>query len=473
MKILAKSQVSTDSSIISRYTTDWTGVYKGKSDLVLFPRTASDVAEILKICNKNNISLITVGGNTNLVGGCVPERDEIIMSTEKMNKFEFDAENGILTSEPGVILQTAQEVLHKLGFETPYNLGARGSCTIGGNIATNAGGINFIKYGSLRSYVLGLEVVLPNGDIVDMMKKISKDNTGLDLRQLFIGSEGSLGVITKANILCKNIPSARLTFMMRLKGFQNVVKILVEAKKIFGSHLNAIEYIDWESYNNYSEYKKDYTMPLEFLDAAVYLPKIYDERGKCLTPEDKEHFVLVEVSGGSEEQISELIEMFIGKNADNIEDSLMAQNEHQRAELWTLREDMVVAMVDKAKVLKYDISFDPIHFDELTQEVREKFHKRIMMTCSYGHIGDGNAHLQVMLPKESKVDLQLKHEIDDHIYNYVIKYNGSISAEHGIGMIKRDYLLAQKGQSYLDQVTSIKKLLDPNNILNPHKTIPM
>lgn len=472
-KILTKKQISTDQTRISKFTTDWTGVYRGNADIILYPNNPLEISEIFKMCVKDRINLITVGGNTNLAASCVPEKNEVFLSTERMNNFEFDSNEGILRSEAGVILQKAQEEINTHGFETPYNLGSRGSCTIGGNVATNAGGINFVKYGSLRNYILGLEVVLPSGDIIDMMKKIQKDNTGLDLKQLFIGTEGIFGIITKVNMLCKHIPSSRSTFMLKLKGFQNVLEIMRESKRIFGSHLNAIEYVDWESYHLYSRYKKDYKMPLGYDDYNINCTKIYDNESRIIKSELKDHFLLVELTGETDDQLMQLIESFFMINEKKIADSSLAQNDVQRKELWDIREEQVLSLVHQYKVLKYDLSFEAKYFEKIAQKTREKFHGEIEMVSTYGHIGDGNVHLQVMMPKDIELDLNLKHKIDDFIYKFAIKHNGSISAEHGVGIIKRDYLEEQKGQIYINQMKALKKHFDPYNILNPNKTIYM
>jgi FAD/FMN-containing dehydrogenase len=187
-KILQKSQMVSEADALGKYNRDWMNFYQGKSELALLPKSVSELSQIMKVCNQYKLPVVTIGGNTSLVGGATPVDSEIIISTEKMNRFSFFPKTGILFAEAGAVLQTVQESIEQNGYETPYSLGARGSCTIGGNIATCAGGINYVRYGSLRSYILGLEVVLANGDVLNLMREIQKDNTGMDVKQLFIGT---------------------------------------------------------------------------------------------------------------------------------------------------------------------------------------------------------------------------------------------------------------------------------------------
>lgn len=198
-KILQPAQIVSEADALVKYNRDWMNFYKGKSELALLPRSTSELSQILKICNENKIPVVTVGGNTSLVGGATPIDSEVVISTERMNHFKFNPKTGILLAEAGSILQNIQESIDQDGYETPYSLGARGTCTIGGNIATCAGGINYVKYGSLRNYVLGLEVVLANGDILNFMREIQKDNTGMDMKQLFIGRLIRLGRNSRHN----------------------------------------------------------------------------------------------------------------------------------------------------------------------------------------------------------------------------------------------------------------------------------
>jgi FAD/FMN-containing dehydrogenase len=186
-KVLQPTQIVSDADALVKYNRDWMNFYKGKSELALLPRSTTELSQIMKICSDNMLPVVTIGGNTSLVGGATPVGSEIVISTERMNHFKFDLRTGIVFAEAGAVLQNIQEAIDQDGYETPYSLGARGTCTIGGNIATCAGGINYVKYGSLRNYVLGLEVVLANGDVLNLMREIPKDNTGMDMKQLFIG----------------------------------------------------------------------------------------------------------------------------------------------------------------------------------------------------------------------------------------------------------------------------------------------
>lgn len=283
--IIGEKNVLTDSHDVEFYSIDWLGKYKGDSQVVLKPETTKQVSQILSYCNQNNFPVVPQGGNTSLVGGATPISREIVLTLTKMNEIlSFDETQGILECDSGCVLETLMNNVSNFGYEIPYDLGARGSCTIGGNVSTHAGGINFVKHGPLRANVLGLEVVLADGRILDMMNKVRKDSTGPDLKQLFIQSEGTLGIITKVCLRCvKSDPVSKNVFL-DVNSYEEVLEVLSIAKAKIGRNLAAIEYMDYDSYKLVHDFKKDLLdFPYEVIPGKFY--------------------VLIEACGSSDEQV--------------------------------------------------------------------------------------------------------------------------------------------------------------------------
>lgn len=468
-KILPIERILTSPSEVEKYNKSWLKQYKGNSKIVLIPNSTEEISQILKMANKKKIKIITVSGRTSLVGGTTALNNEILLSTEKLNKFEFDSKSGILKTESGAILEKIQNKLSDQNYETPFDLGSRGSCMIGGNISTCAGGINFVKYGSLRNYVLGLEVVLGNGDVLDMMNSVEKDNTGVDLKQLFVGAEGILGVVTKVNLLCKPVQPQRKVFLLRIKGFGNVVEIVRRSKEVFCDSLQAVEYIDYESF--FISCKGNDVSFFDLDDLEIYKNNVYDDFKRVKDDTKREHFLLLEIRGSDEEFLFYMIEKFLMKTEDKIFDSILADDKTKQENIWNARENLTSNLTNYGKILKYDLSLRFDLFEDIINIVQNKFHDKINMITGYGHIGDGNIHLQVIFKDGEDVEDELIKKINNFIYNYIRNIKGSISAEHGIGLLKNDYLGIQKNEIYLKYAEGIKKLFDPNNILNPGKTI--
>lgn len=437
---------------ISKYTTDWQGQYGGKGSLVIFPRSTDDVSKALKYCDNNGLKVVPQSGNTSLVAGSVPVDTELVLSFEKMNKIEsFDEISGVVRCQVGVILQDLQKYLGEKGFVSPYDLGARGSCMVGGNLSTMAAGIHFVKYGSLRNYVLGIEAVLANGDILDMMQTVRKDNTGPDLKQLFIGSEGTLGVITEANILCpKKDKYSKLVFL-KTKDYENVLKIHSEARGFLKKSLNAIEYLDLGSYSIVESHQPTLKFPYE--------------SKHC----DKDsYFMLIEISGEKEADLETTLMDFCMKIDKLTDDILTCQSLADERNFWEIRERVAESCVKSGDVLKYDLSIDISLNDELLKYTRQLLGDKASLVSGYAHIGDGNIHMNIVV--NPKYDWkQVKQDCEPHIMAFVVKHRGSISAEHGIGYVKAHYMDLQKGKLVMDSMRKLKKLYDPNFTLNPGK----
>jgi FAD/FMN-containing dehydrogenase len=457
--LLQPTQIQTDD--LDGYNTDWIGTYKGNSSLVLKPNSTEEVRQILMYCNANSIAICPQSGKTGLVGGSVPVHDEVILSLAKMNKIlELDERTGIIRSESGVILQTLNEFAMSKGFVVPLDLGAKGSCFIGGNIATNAGGIRYLRYGSLHGSVLGLEVVLPSGEVMDTSFAMRKDNTGFDLKQLFIGSEGSLGIITKVSMLLAPKPTSVKLAFLRCDSFDKVIEVFARAKTALGEILSAYEFMDSSSME----------MVLQHLPAARFP---LGEKGPF--------YILIETSGSNDEhdeaKFNSFLEEIVGEVAD---DGVLAQDLTQYDLIWSLRESCAVSAaaagyVRTTQCFKYDVSLPLSHYYELVRAVDKRL-GTLALTNGYGHIGDSNLHLNVVVKDPSKVN-QVKDLIDPFIYEYLRDVKGSISAEHGVGLMKREKLHYSKDATSIKYIVSarqkaIKQLFDPNGILNPYKVVP-
>ncbi|CAI2363917.1 unnamed protein product [Moneuplotes crassus] len=445
------------SSELSGYNTDWLNKLKGNSKLALRPSSTEEVSQILKYCNSRQLAVVPQGGNTGLVGGSVPLDDEIVLSLNRMNNIiGFDKNYSILKTQAGVVLEKLIEYLEQFGYMPPVDLGARGSCHIGGNLATNAGGIKLLKYNSLHANTIGLTAVLPDGTILDNMRALRKDNTGYHLKHLFIGSEGTLGVITEAAILCPKIPAAHNVALFALDNFDKVEEVLRASKDYLSENLTAIEFFDSESNNILKDHTK-HRNPLGY---------------------SHNYYMVVEVSNfdntSTAEENTKIIEdKFFGlfeKISTVIEDGVIAQDSSQREAIWNCRERIVEGFFKEGMTFKYDFSLPIDKFPVFLDKIRDKLgdHAR---TGGYGHIGDGNIHVNASIKGYDNLKLfkELQKELEPWVFSLVEDYEGSISAEHGIGSFKAPYFELNKSNKMVSVMKQIKGVLDPNGIMNPHK----
>ncbi|CDO72344.1 hypothetical protein BN946_scf184977.g41 [Trametes cinnabarina] len=444
------------------FNNDWMNKYHGRSTTVLKPRTTQEVSEIVKWCNQRRIGIVPQGGNTGLVGGSVPVRDELILSLANMSKIRsFDDVSGILVADAGCILQSLSDFLVSHHHIVPLDLGAKGSCQIGGNVSTNAGGLRLLRYGSLHGTVLGLEVVLPDGTILDQLTSLRKDNTGYDLKQLFIGAEGTLGVVTGVSILAAPAPQASNNVMLALPKFENVLPLFKETKRQLSEILSAFE----------------------FMDRTVYDLAVKHGQGRALDPADVEGadcFVLVETSGGKrehdEEKLNSLLESLMEADEPLINTGVLATSPAQFSALWAIREGLTEAVSKEGKAYKYDISV-PLHkFKEVVDRTKEQLRQKGLLhddavkhVVGYGHVGDGNLHLNVVAAAYTP---EIEAALEPFVYELVASYKGSISAEHGIGVMKTHALQYSKSPTSIEWMKKIKALFDPNGIMNPGKVLP-
>ncbi|KAI0651746.1 FAD-binding domain-containing protein [Trametes meyenii] len=447
---------------LAPFNNDWMNKYHGRSTTVLKPRTTQEVSEIVKWCNQRRIGIVPQGGNTGLVGGGVPVKDELIISLANMSKVRtFDDVSGILVADAGCILQSLSDYLVPHNHIVPLDLGAKGSCQIGGNVSTNAGGLRLLRYGSLHGSVLGLEVVLPDGTILDQLTSLRKDNTGYDLKQLFIGAEGTLGIVTGVSILAAPAPQASNNVMLALPKFENVLPLFKETKRQLSEILSAFE----------------------FIDRTVYDLAIKHGQGRALDPtevEGAECFVLVETSGGKrehdEEKLNSLLESLLEADEPLINTGVLATSPAQFSALWAIREGLTEAVSKEGKVYKYDISIPLAKFEEAVNKTKDHLRQKGLLhegavkhVVGYGHVGDGNLHLNVVAADYTP---EIEAALEPFIYELVASYKGSISAEHGIGLMKTHALQYSKSPTSIEWMKKIKALFDPHGIMNPGKVLP-
>ncbi|KAK9238161.1 hypothetical protein V1525DRAFT_401722 [Lipomyces kononenkoae] len=444
---------------LSGYNIDAMRKYQGQSQLVLKPRSTEEVSLIMKRCHERNLAVVPQGGNTGLVGGSVPVFDEIVISMSLMNKIRsFDEVSGILVADAGCILETTDQYLAERGYIFPLDLGAKGSCHIGGNVATNAGGLRLLRYGSLHGTVLGVEAVMPDGTIIDSLGKLRKDNTGYDIKQLFIGSEGTLGIITGVSIFCPRRSKVVNVAFFGLESYEKVQEAFVRAKGELSEILSAFEFMDRESQDQVARFS-ELQRPLD---------------------EPHNFYVLVETSGSNRAHDEEKLQTYLEglMESDVISDGVLAQGETQLKNLWTWREGIPESLGKSGGVYKYDVSIPLDELYQLVEDTRVRIQEfgheigtdssNIVNVVGYGHLGDGNLHLNVAV---KQYDKEVEHILEPWVYEWIEKRHGSVSAEHGLGFAKKPYLQYSKDQSVIELMRLVKKVYDPNGIMNPYKYI--
>lgn len=453
--------IITNQEDLVMFNEDWMKKYRGQSKLVLKPKTTNQISKILKYCSANKLPVVPQGGNTGLVGGSNPIFDEIILLLTNLNQIRsFDEVLGILKCDAGVILENADNFLAEKGYIFPLDLGAKGSCHIGGVAATNAGGLRLLRYGSLHGSILGLEVVLPDGTILDSMHSLRKDNTGFDLKQLFIGLEGSIGIITGVSILCPARPNSVNVALLGVSSYETVQKVFVAARKDLGEILSAFEFMDLKSQKLVGQYLKQ-PHPIESAEFPFY--------------------ILIETSGSNKDHDDEKLETFLGTQMEEglVQDGIIAQDETQLRNLWSWRENIPEASTMNGGVYKYDVSIPLTSLYGLVESVSAKLNtnglvlmedssKPVVEAIGYGHLGDGNLHLNVCVRQYTK---EVEQQLEPFVYEWIQQHQGSISAEHGLGFQKKNYVGYTKNDIEIKLMKEIKNHYDPHGIMNPYKYI--
>ncbi|XP_077147070.1 D-2-hydroxyglutarate dehydrogenase, mitochondrial isoform X1 [Ranitomeya variabilis] len=442
-------RVFTDEGDLKTHNIDWLRTVRGHGKVLVKPRTTEEVSMILKYCNERGLAVTPQGGNTSLVGGSVPVFDEILISTALMDQvISFDDVSGALVCQAGCVLESLNQYLGERGYTMPLDLGAKGSCHIGGNLATNAGGLRLLRYGSLRGTVLGLEAVLPDGSVLDCLNSLRKDNTGYDLKQLFIGSEGTLGIITALSILCPRKPSAVNVALLGCEHFSKVLQVFTLCRDQLGEILSACEFMDSESMR----------MVQTHLKLINPLP-------------DNAFYVLVETSGSCGKHDEEKLNIFLEKAMDSgfVTSGTVATDQGKIMSLWALRERITEALALDGYVFKYDLSMPVEKLYALVEETRARVGSSALGVVGYGHLGDGNLHLNITAKSHTDA---LRSALEPFVYEWTSKHHGSISAEHGLGFKKRDHIYYSKSRGAVHIMQQLKQMLDPKGIMNPYKTIP-
>lgn len=443
--------VTTDAtSDLEPFNSDWMRKYKGQTQLVLKPQTTQEVSQVLKYCNDSMLAVVPQGGNTGLVGGSVPVFDEIVLSTSRMSKIRsFDEVSGILVVEAGCILEAADQFLAEKGHIFPLDLGAKGSCQIGGNVATNAGGLRLLRYGSLHGTVLGIEAVLPDGTIFSGLDTLRKNNTGYDLKQLFIGSEGTLGIITAVSVVCPQRPKAFNVAICGLESFDKAQRAFREAKSQLSEILSAFELMDSTSQKMVRAVTKK-THPLK---------------------SNYPFYCLIETSGSNSDHDQEKLLAFLESAMfDGIisDESVLAQDETQMKFLWSWREGIPECIGHWGGVYKYDVSIPLSDLYQLVEDTKERLVAAGMVgdeekypvvdVVGYGHMGDSNLHLNVAT---RRYDKEVERSLEPFVYEWIAGRNGSISAEHGLGLAKKAFIGFSRSEPMIRLMKQTKDFYDP------------
>lgn len=450
---LPQGSVLTGPDIDARYHHDMSGNPVPKPRAVVRPRTTEDVSTLLRLCHREKVPVTTQGGMTGLVRGALPNADEIVLSMELMNAIEeVDISTGVAIVQAGTVLQKLQERVEQDGFMFPLDLGARGSCTVGGNISTNAGGNRVIRYGMTRDLVLGLEVVKADGTVLKGLRKYIKNNTGVDLKHLFIGSEGILGVVTRAALRIFPAPAERQVALCALPSFPHVAALLRLARKHLGGELTAFE-VMWNEY---------YRFTVERVKGVV---------GPLAT--NHPFYVLFEASGGDAERIHEdierLLELAMGEGL--ILDATISTSNASAAALWRIRDSSVEVGRTLAPRAGFDVSLaiDKMEDYALALDKALKRDDGASFAVVFGHAGDGNLHVTVHYTDGP----DRHHQVEELVYGITGEFGGSVSAEHGIGILKRPYLKMSRTAEEIETMRALKRALDPHQILNPGRIFTM
>ncbi|MEG2046850.1 MAG: FAD-binding oxidoreductase [Comamonas sp.] len=445
---LGDGLVQTGAAVEARFHTDWSGQPPVAPLALVRPRTTEEVAAVLRLCHQHRIAVVPQGGLTGLAGGAVPVQGCVALSLERMNAIEeVNARTGLMTVQAGVTLQTVQEAAVGAGMVFGVDLGARGSCQIGGNVSTNAGGNGVLQHGMMREQVLGLEVVLADGTVLPMLRPMLKNNTGYDLKQFFIGAEGTLGVITRVLLRLRPAPQAKATALVAVPHFDAALAVLQRMQSRFGNSVAAFELM-WDN----------------FVQASIQWQKLQ-------APLAERHplLALIDVDGKDEASLREAVEEALGEamEAGDVVDAVIAQSQTQAKTLWKLREAPAELNTNMHPPINFDVSLPQADIGRFAAAIQADFDVRWPghHTLFFGHVGDGNLHVST---DGATVNGECD-AVEAALYAQVALFHGSVSAEHGIGLHKKPFLHASRTPQELAAMRAIKAALDPLNLMNPGK----
>ncbi|MCP4002276.1 MAG: FAD-binding oxidoreductase [Gammaproteobacteria bacterium] len=443
------------------YLTEWRGLFCGQTPLLLSPATVGEVSAILRLCHEHGISIVPQGGNTGLAGGAIPGlngKTEVLVSSRRMNAIrEIDTANYTMTVEAGCILAELQNVAAEEGLCFPLSLAAEGTCQIGGNISTNAGGTNVLHYGNTRDLVLGLEVVLPDGSVYEGLRGLRKDNSGYDLKQLFIGAEGTLGFITAATLKLFPAPRSTTTAWLAVKDPAMAVQLYTEARGRIGDELVAFE-----------------LMP------RIALDMVFKHIHGCRDPMGVSYdwYVLMELASAREQVLTDdLLTEFLASclESGSVSDGVVASSAAQRNELWRIRHCISEAEKGEGGNIKHDISVPVSRMPDFLTAADKAMQKLLpgVRPVPFGHLGDGNLHYNLSQPEsmETQAFIDMWSIFNKAVHSLAVDMDGSFSAEHGIGSLKADELERLSSTTEMRLMRSIKQAIDPHGIMNPGKVL--
>lgn len=449
-KIVGPKGWTTDAAELEPRVTEWRRVVRGATPIAVSPASTEEVAAVVQACANAGVAIVPQGGNTGMCAGAIPDESgtQVLLLMDRMNKIRaIDAENFSMEVEAGCILENVQTAARGVDRMFALSLGAQGSCQIGGNLATNAGGINVIRYGTARAQVLGLEAVLADGTVVSSLRSLRKDTAGYDLKQLFIGSEGTLGIITAAILKLHPDPGPTSTALIALNCSGDAVQLLAHLRTVLADSIDAFELISHRVFG----------LVVKHIPGSV-LP--FDKPAPW--------YVLMQATtGGDEDRLENAL--MAAADADLLLDAVIAKNSTEAEKLWKMRHSITEAARAEGKALKHDIS---VPISSMQEFLRRADHLLAELEPdarlhAYGHVGDGNLHYNIVMPQDSADG----PNVTEAIYELVESMGGSFSAEHGIGRLKRQYLPKYRNAGEIQLMRTLKRALDPHNILNPGKVI--
>jgi FAD/FMN-containing dehydrogenase len=460
-EIVGAQGIITDPADMEPYVLDWRGVYRGDAAAVVRPASTEQVAAVMKVCSELGVSVVPQGGNTGMCMASVPRagRHEIVLSLGRMSRIrQVDPLNNTMTVEAGVVLANIRHAAADVDRLFPLSLGAEGSCTIGGNLSTNAGGVNVLRYGNTRDLVLGLEVVLPDGQIWNGLRGLRKDNTGYDLKHLFVGAEGTLGIITAAVLKLFPRPSASATAWTAVKSPDAALELLALLRRHCGDRINAFELISRNCLELVLRHIPGTRDPLGAPNAWYVLTELADSRAGEALRQELEAALEAAMQAGL------------------VLDATIAESGSQSEALWKIRETIPDAAKSEAGMLyRHDIAVAVSAIPAFINEGRAALEQRFPganLIC-FGHLGDGNLHYNVYVPGRLRADPTAReaHDVTDLVYDLVQSYGGSFSAEHGVGLAKVAELKRYKDPIELELMRAVKRMLDPHGVMNPGKVL--